>query len=136
MRSIAGAGAGAALGLVVISGLAQAADPEQKPAAPKAEIRLAPSQTASLGQVARPSYGQPVLKLDLVPMRIDDVAPADRDADLVPKDPVAEPPPTVGVQTGARFVPMLRKTDNADDPNNHGRFVDKHEFGIELKSDF
>jgi hypothetical protein len=122
----------AALTLGLAAGSAVGADATADPSA-KVSVKTAPSQTASI-EVTAPTR-QPVLNLDVVPHRFDDLAPP-QPLDLAGTEPPKAPAPTLGAQTGARFVPLIRKTDNADDPQNHGGFTDKHEFGIELKSNF
>jgi len=44
--------------------------------------------------------------------------------------------PTIGTSSATKFVPLFKLSDRADDPLNKGNFVEKHEFGIELKTNF
>jgi hypothetical protein len=44
--------------------------------------------------------------------------------------------PTIGTSSATKFVPLFKLGDRADDPLNKGNFVEKHEFGIELKTNF
>jgi hypothetical protein len=123
------------MGLIVAVGSAFA-DGDQKPQAPKATIKTAPSQTASLGESAHGGDQAPAFSLKLPAVRFDEGTPQNETGALTPIAPAA-PPSLLGDPNKPRFVPMLRETDIANDPNSKATsFVDKHEFGIELKSNF
>ena len=128
-----------AIGLGVVCAPALA-DDAQKPAAAaapaKQPARPAPSQTASIGDASAPV--SPVLNLNIAPLSFTTDKGSLTQAERL--DPSQAPQPyenMPGQHQGARFVPMLRQTETADDPQNRDRsFVDNHEFGIQLKSEF
>jgi hypothetical protein len=132
---------GAALALMTTSGVAIAADANQNATPAKPVMKLVRPQTASIEPTVRqeqPSFSQPILSLDPDPPRFVDTTVDPHTADLAGAVASAAPAPApvhLGPD-GARFVPLIRQTDNATDPNNRGNFIDRHEFGIELKSNF
>jgi hypothetical protein len=65
-------------------------------------------------------------------------APASSNSPLLGEQPLSGNPlpSTDPLPTGARFVPLLKETDQTADTNNRGNFITKHEFGIELRTPF
>jgi len=57
------------------------------------------------------------------------------------QDAVLQPLPNrveeaTGPEKGAKFMPLFKMGERADDPSNKGNFIDKHEFGVQLISHF
>lgn len=97
-----------------------------------AAVAAAPALAANVGTGAPPA---PIV-LTIDPFKTEVAAAPSQLASLLPQ--VSQPTEVEQTPSGPVFVPMFKKTDNADDPNNRGagRFLDNHEFGIQLRSQF
>lgn len=119
-----------------VSSVPPAVDDAKKPAVPTLSV-VHPVPNAGAKSVPAPAMSverQP-FNMGIDPFKSECQTPAPT------QDTVLQPlpntlTPTIGTSSATKFVPLFKLSDRADDPLNKGNFVEKHEFGIELKTNF